>query len=196
MVVNNRTLVMDVGGIFFSPMWREKGIKAVSSELGVKEELLVTAINENKRNFYLGKMTENDYWLSVSKKLGLTSNLTEWMMSKYRNFVTPVEKNIKLLPALSDRYKLIAFNNAPREWMDYRIKISSLNVYFSMFLTSGYTGYMKPESTAFENMLQKATGDKIVYLDDNEDYLMIGRKQFGLSTVLIRSHKDLAKLLS
>lgn len=189
-----KVLLIDIGGIFFSPEWRKRGISEVSRELGVKKEDFKGALEKNKRFFYLGRMTESEYWQATLNLLRMDINLSTYLVKRYREFVIPTKQAIDLLPTLSRKYTLVSFNNSSREWMDYRITLASLDKYFTYFFTSGYTRYLKPEKKSFTNILKKFSSTTLIYVDDNEDYLREA-VNYKIKTLLANNYKDLEKLL-
>jgi len=194
MISANSILLIDIGGIFFSPEWRDQGIAYVSKELNIKQDDFRKALEKNKQKFYIGRMDESEYWRTTLNLLGLDTNLSTYLARKYRSFVTPINNALDLLPKLSKKYTLISFNNSSKEWMDYRIKLFSLDKYFVDFFTSGYTHYLKPSKMSFMNVLKKFSHTSLTYLDDNEDYLQKAIT-YHVRTIFVSDYKDLLKLL-
>lgn len=188
-------LLLDIGGVLFTPLWREKGIDQVSKELGIDPSLLKRALDENKVDFYTGKITKKEYWLMVCSYLALGKSVGNDLATLYRTYVSPVKEAVNMLPKLAKRYLLVAFNNSSREWMDYRVQMLSLDRYFTEFFTSGYTGFMKPGKESFRNVFKHFDDSVIIYADDNEQYLSLARDEYGIATKLIKSSEDIKILL-
>lgn len=188
-----KTLVLDIGGIFFHPSWRLEGIAQTSQILGVSKEEFKEALGRDKKLFYTGKMSEKDYWENLLRELNVNSFKSEEMEDLYRSYVQPIPETLALLPELSSRYKLVTCNNSPKEWMDYRVRIASLDKFFSKFFTSGYIGSMKPESNFYSKVFLGEELDKenIVYIDDNEEYVSLVQKQYGIQSLVYKDSEDL-----
>lgn len=169
------TLILDIGGIFFSPAWREQGIDEVSTKLGIQKEQFIIALQKEKDNFYEGKILEHDYWKSVLDALSIKTYTPDDMQNIYRTYITPIAEALACLPALSRHNTLISCNNCPKEWMDERIRTTNLNQYFSKFFTSGYTHFQKPSVDMYVQVFEYAAsiGHPVTYIDDNEQYVRI-----------------------
>ncbi|MFA6519566.1 MAG: HAD hydrolase-like protein [Candidatus Paceibacterota bacterium] len=188
-----KTLVLDIGGIFFHPSWRLEGIAHVSQILGVPKEDLKEALNRNKHSFYTGKMSEKDYWRNIIQDLNVSEFTSDYLEEIYRSYVRPIPETLMLLPELASRYRLVACNNCPKEWMEYRKQIASLDTFFSEFFTSGYIGSMKPEEDMYSKIFADGRVDKgdIIYIDDNEDYASLVRERYGVKSVVYKGPSDL-----
>lgn len=187
------TLVLDIGGIFFYPSWRLKGIAHVSQILGVSREELKEALSHNKRSFYTGQISEKEYWEGIIRTLNVPSFKSKDLEELYRSYVTPIPETLALLPNLASRYTLIACNNCPKEWMEYRVRVAFLDKFFSKFFTSGYIGSMKPD----DDMYSKVFGNgetslkDMIYVDDNESYASLVHEKYGVKSLVYKEPEDL-----
>ena len=165
-------LVLDIGGIFFSPAWRERGIHEVSKKIATNYETFARALKINKDDFYEGRIPESAFWDKVLNDCNVEYSTSE-MALLYRRYISPIEENLALLPLLAKSNVLISCNNSPREWMDERIKITNLEKYFIYFCTSGYVGAQKPSPKMYALMFDyaKSISKSIVYVDDNQKYI-------------------------
>ena len=188
-----KTLVLDIGGIFFHPSWRLEGIAHASRVLGVSKEDLKEALSRNKRSFYTGKMSERDYWKNVIQDINVSVLAGDDFVDLYRSYVRPIPETLALLPELASRYKLVACNNCPKEWMEYRKKITPLGTFFSEFFTSGYIGSMKPEEGMYSKVFvgERVNQGDIIYIDDNEDYVSLVRERYGVQSLVYKEPNDL-----
>lgn len=190
-----KTLLLDIGGIFFYPAWRLQGITRVSKKLNVEVKDFKIALNIHKKPFYTGKISETEYWNQVLVTLNTEKVKPTELKKLYRSYVQPISETLDLLPELSSRYTLISCNNSPKEWMNYRIKIASLDKYFSKFFTSGYLGYMKPEYEIYKRILNKYTQNDLLYFDDNSEYIAFAKDKFKMSGKVYTSPEDLRRLI-
>lgn len=188
-----RTLVLDIGGIFFHPSWRLNGIAHASQILGVSKEDLKEELNRNKRPFYTGQISEREYWKNIIQTLNISSFKSKDLEDLYRSFVQPIPETLALLPELASRYRLVACNNCPKEWMEYRVRTTLLDKFFSKFFTSGYIGAMKPEDDMYSKVFtdEETHSKDIVYIDDNEDYVSLVRERYGIQSFVYRKPEDL-----
>lgn len=190
-----KTLLLDIGGIFFYPAWRLQGITEVSKKLNVEVKDLKIALDIHKKPFYTGKISEDKYWNQVLRTLNMEEIKPTELEKLYRSYVQPISETLDLLPELSSRYTLISCNNSPKEWMDYRIKIASLGKYFSDFFTSGYLGYMKPTDEIYKSILLKYKLNDLFYFDDNSEYIEVAKDKFKISGKVYTSYEDLQRLV-
>ena len=188
-----KTLVLDIGGIFFHPSWRLEGIEQVSQKLGVSKEDFKEVLGRNKRLFYTGQVSEKDYWEDIIRTLNVPSFKSEDLEVLYRSYVQPIPETLAFLPELSSRYKLIACNNCPKEWMEYRINIASLDKFFSGFFTSGLIGSMKPEDEMYSKVFtsEETNRKDMAYIDDNEDYASLVCERYGVQSLVYKKPDDL-----
>jgi|CXWL01.1.fsa_nt_gi FMN phosphatase YigB (HAD superfamily) len=188
-----KTLILDIGGIFFYPAWRLEGIVHASQILGVSKENLKEALNRDKRLFYTGQMLEKEYWENIVRTLGVSSFKSKDFEDLYRSYVRPIPETLALLPELSSRHRLVACNNCPKEWMDYRVNTASLDEFFSEFFTSGYTGSMKPDDSMYSKVfaIEGVNRKDMVYIDDNEDYASLAHERYGVHSLVYTKPEDL-----
>lgn len=186
-------VVLDLGGILFKPLWRQVGINTVSQLLKVNSSQFIESFNSNKQSFYTGKISENNFWQSVLSKLKLNLKLVSALKKIYRKYVQPIPENLGQLDQLKVHFNLVSFNNAPKEWMDYRVKKYNLTQYFSKFITSGYTGHTKPSPEAFNILIgELASSNKIIYLDDNPEYVQAAKTYPKIISVHYQNPQDLS----
>lgn len=190
-----KILLLDIGGIFFYPAWRMQGISEVSSRLHVNTEELKTVLEKYKKPFYTGKMSETEYWNETLDALKIHNIESSELELLYRKYVKPIPEALNLLPKLSSKFTLLSFNNSPKEWMDYRRKLVSLDKYFSEFFTSGYLGYMKPDNDMYEKVITSYDKNELFYLDDNEQYVSIAQDKYGIIGKKYQNYADLSQLM-
>jgi len=190
-----KTLLLDIGGIFFYPAWRLQGIPEISKRLHIKTSDFKKALDKYKKPFYTGKMSETEYWESVLEKVDLQTIDSLELKKLYRSYILPIPKTLDLLSILSTKFTLVSCNNSPKEWMDYRIKMYSLDKYFTKFFTSGYMGYMKPENKMYLTILESYKNEDLLYIDDNKDYISIAQEKYKIHGKTYHSYKDLLQLV-
>jgi HAD superfamily hydrolase (TIGR01509 family) len=161
--------------------------------LGTTKEQLKSALAKYKKDFYTGKITENDYWNSILHELAIETG--ENLAEVYRTYVTLNREALPILDQLKDSYTLVACNNCPKEWMDYRVKIANLDQYFSKFITSGYVGYIKPDPQIYEILLQSYPDQEITYIDDDFAYVEAA-KSLGMDSLHFHDFSDLKKFIN
>lgn len=187
-----KTLILDVGGIFFHPAWRLEGMDHVSRVLGISKTSFKEALDGDKRSFYTGNVSETEYWKRVANALGVSPSMGREFSVLYRTYVRPIPETLALLPELSSRYKLITCNNCPKEWMDHRISIASLEKFFSEFFTSGYIGSLKPDEAMYSKVFAKIQNlDDAVYIDDNEEYVSFVQNKYTVKSLIYKNKEDL-----
>ena len=170
---------------------------ATCAEIGAKENDFKAAIEKHGQRFYTGALTEDAYWEAVLKSLGIHAVQAETLKKVYRSYVQPITGTLTLLPLLASQYTLITCNNSPKEWMDYRISLASLDRYFSKFFTSGYIGHTKPSNEMYSKVFGAYNCDikDMLYIDDNEKYITVVRERYGLPCKVYRTPTDLLTLI-
>lgn len=188
-----RILALDIGGIVFEPRWRLYGLEEVSSKIGTSKEKLKTALSKHKNNFYVGKISEDEYWNNIRGELEIQMSVD--LSSLYRHYVTLNEEIIPILELLKNKFTLVACNNCSKEWMDYRIKLANLDKFFKKYITSGYVGYMKPDPQFYRLIVEAYPKEDILYMDDDSSYI-VAAESIGLKSKLYKDKTDLITLLS
>ncbi|MCW1930323.1 MAG: HAD hydrolase-like protein [Candidatus Kerfeldbacteria bacterium] len=185
------TLILDIGGIFFSPEWRMRGIAEMADAIGCSQAFFLEALELQKKQFYCGKISEDEYWLSVQEYCHSTWGAAQYAKA-YRSYVTPISASVALLPRLSQYNILMSCNNSPKEWMDERVAMCHLQNFFTQFYTSGYVGHKKPSEHMFSAVFDHAQRleHPIVYIDDNMSYLDAASRLYPQHTYIHYTKPD------
>ncbi len=176
-----KMIALDIGGIVFRTTWRTEGIVEVSKTLEISPDKFRAALEIGKVEFYTGKISEETYWAKVEKSIATPIKID--LAEEYRKKVKINKSTLPLLQKLSKKYRFISCNNCPKEWMDYRIDKARLNEIFSDYITSGYTGVMKPEEEMYKILLNKYSVHELLYIDDNEQYVKKA-SELGISSTV------------
>ncbi len=189
-----KTIALDIGGILFKPKWRLQGIQDLADKFNRTRVEVADALTHRKKDFYTGKISENDYWFSIINNLSIQATPHNLAIF-YRKYVSVDTEVLAILKSLKLKYTLISCNNCPKEWMDYRIEIADLRSVFSEFITSGYVGLMKPDPKFFAFIVKSNPLSNVLYIDDNEKYTNAAKK-LGFRVRLYKDFADFKALLT
>lgn len=171
-------IIVDLGGILFTPNWRKYGMTDLAVRYKIDSTALHRTLKINKNAFYTGDMTEYDYWVAVSA-LSTHSPDPQELASFYRRYVSQDEEVRNILERKISTHTLIACSNTPREWLDYRRKKFKLDKLFSRYESSCSIGMLKPDPRIYKMLIDKYPLQRSVYVDDDIDNIAIA-KLYGL----------------
>lgn len=167
-------IIVDLGGILFTPNWRKHGISDLMARYKIDSVALHNTLKLNKIAFYTGNMTEYDYWAAVSS-LSTYSPDPQDLASFYRRYVSQDEEVRNILERKISTHTLIACSNTPREWLDYRRKQFKLDKLFSRYESSCSTGMLKPDPRVYKMLIGKYPLQRIAYIDDDRDNIAMAK---------------------
>ncbi|MFY9717522.1 MAG: HAD family phosphatase [Thermoplasmata archaeon] len=186
-------LLWDVGGVILSNGWDHEGRRAAAAHFELD------AAELERRHAGLARPLETggiDWAQYLSETVFFAPR--PFSVEEFRRFVW--ERSTLNAPAFdtarslrrSERYVQVALNNESRELNEYRIARFRLGELFHAFLSSCYTGRLKPEPEAFLfalDLLQR-TPEECLFLDDRPENIA-GAAAVGLRTLLVGSGDQL-----
>lgn len=103
---------------------------------------------------------------------------------------------LDLLEKLKRKYKLAALTTISREWLDYKKAKYNLDSYFELIISSGYSGFKKPNLEIYRIILEKLNKkpEECLFIDDSLEALLPAKK-LGIKTILFSGQSDLEKNL-
>ncbi len=164
-----------------------------------KEILEKTFSGPIQKEFYIGKITEEEFWQKTLNFLNLKIDV-EKLKQDVRHLMVELPEIKDLVLRLKQYYKVVLLSNFPKEWFDYVNTKYNLNNLFDMCLISGYTGIRKPDADAYLQITKPFTAEpnECLVIDDKERNIS-GAEKIGMKgiifTDIIQLKRDLEKTL-
>lgn len=146
--------------------------------------------------FWRGKITEEEFWQTLAADIGEDKKWIEESKSIYYSKSTPVEGILPLARELKGKYKLALLANCPKPWVDDAVFRFNLDNIFDVLVSSGETGFLKPEKEIYLLTCQKlgVLPRQCLYIDDDQGKLKIAQ-DLGMKGIWFKSPKQLADKL-
>lgn len=195
-----RTIFWDVGGVLLANAWdRTERASALEhfqldeKEFQARHEMVVSS-------FERGKITLDEY-LDRTVFYGSRPFTREAFRDYMFSLSRPFPEVLRSAQALADsgKYFMSTLNNESRELNDYRIDKYGLRKIFSLFVSSCFVGFRKPEHDIYRLALEitQVPAEQCCFIDDRALNLECAAK-LGMKTIemkrLEQLRVDLAKL--
>jgi putative hydrolase of the HAD superfamily len=165
-------LLWDVGGVILSNGWDHEARRAAAQRFGLDAVDFERRHDRSVRDLETGRIDWATYLSATVFEVPRSFSPEE-----FRAFVW--ERSTLYAPAFAcardlrqrGRYVMAALNNESRELNDYRIDRFRLTDIFEVFLSSCYTGRLKPEPEAFRHALDvlHCPAGECLFLDDRPE---------------------------
>lgn len=195
-----RGLFWDVGGVLLTNAWdRSERAKALEyfhldpDEFQARHEMVVSS-------FERGKLTLEQY-LDQTVFYGRRAFSREAFRDFMLSLSQPFPENLAFARSLanSGRYFMSTINNESRELNDFRIEQFALRNIFSVFVSSCFVGWRKPERDIYRLALEltQIPSEQCCFIDDRALNLECA-KEMGMHTIEMKGleslRAELAKL--
>src|SRR3989338_4124044 len=99
---------------------------------------------------------------------------------------------LHLLGRLKDRFRLAALTTISKEWFDWKKERFNLDNYFSVYVSSGYSGLAKPDPKIYDLVLKELEVDaqKCIFIDDKEMHLAPAKEK-GMMVIRFTNQHEL-----
>ena len=185
-----KTIIFDLGGVFLSRgFWMLQDY--LNEKYGAsKDEMRDVFIKKYYKEFFSGKMSEEEYWNKSLKDLNLDQKV-DWkdLNQRMMNYFKPQEGMPELLNDLREQgYKTVLLSDQTKEWWPVLNKKYSIDSYFDYCIISAETGFHKPQPEIYELALEKSNSkaEESVFIDDLEHNLTPA-KELGIKTILFEN---------
>jgi len=164
-----RVLLFDVGGVLATNGWDGVARRRAADEFGFDWEEFQSRHDFVAHDFETGRLDLTGYLdrtLFYRERSFQADHFVEFMKRQTKPFADSLAIVEEL--AASRRYVLATLNNESRELNEHRIQKLGLAPNFSMFLSSCYLGFSKPESEIYRiaiDITQQAP-DECLFIDD------------------------------
>ena len=190
-----KVIVFDLGGVCFTDgteVLLQKVYKRVSVPKEIVDGLFRGRANTEGWLYRKGKMTPDEFWDAVAKKLAVGMKDAVEIRKLWLSSYKPIPGMKNIVAKLRKNYKVVVFSGTMKERMDYLEEKYEVRNDFDDFVLSFETGFHKNEKEAYEILLERigCRPDECVLIDDKEIALDFAR-QFGMKTVLFRNPEQL-----
>ena len=193
------TIIFDLGNVILTndyPCHTGDQVKEFCDYFNVSFDNSMRGWETSWPEFRIGEISEDDFW-----KKFLTYSLTDKIDIDFaKKFWTenqkPKENMLKLLQSLKKNYRLAALTTISKDWLEYKRKRFNLDSYFELIVSSGYSGFVKPDKRAYDLVLKALSEDpaNCLFIDDLERNLPPAKK-LGMKTILFSTQENLEKEL-
>jgi len=181
-------LLWDVGGVVLSNGWDHVGRRAAADRFGLDAAELERRHERLAVPLETGAIDWAEYL-----RVAVFDEPRAFTPDDFRRFVW--ERSACFAPAFdcaralreAGRYLMVALNNESTELNEYRIDRFHLAEVFEVFLSSCYTGRLKPEAAAFRHaldVLHRAPAE-CLFLDDRPENVAAAAA-LGIRTLRVR----------
>jgi len=163
-------------------------------ELGIPVEKGKTAFLSYYKEYFSGKIQEEDFW---NKFLGNIDLKTDWkeLRIKLLDLFAPNEGVAHLYSQLRTRgYKLVLLSDQTNEWWPYLDSKYNISGSFDHLIISSKVGINKPDPEIYKYALKisDSLAEESIFIDDLENNL-IPAKDLGIETILYTNPENLTK---
>lgn len=189
-----KNVIFDLSEVYLRGLW---GTHELLSKT-LKERVLPEDLyNEAAHQFFLGKLTEEQYWKTILEKQKWDIDVAELKRTVRENFeeIGGVRTIIETLKRQGYNLGLLSVHG--KEWVEYLEKKFRYHTLFSATSYSFETGLMKPDPKAYEIILRRlnAIPEESLFIDDSKKNIAAA-EAIGMKTVLFESTDQLENALS
>ena len=148
-----KNIIFDLGGVVLTNDWfphDQEFLGKLSDYYQTTPKKLNEGWNKGWKDFYPGKITENEFWKILFKTSNAQRTDPEFAMKAYRERTRENENMLNLLERLKKQYTLSALTTISKEWLDFKREKFELDQYFEVIVSSGYTGWAKPDQEIYD----------------------------------------------
>lgn len=193
-------IVFDLGNVIITndipPYHTGKQLGKFIHDLDVPLETITNAFRMLSVGYFTGEFSENIFWKKFLDQTHVKTKDVVYLKSFYRRYQEPLETMLFLLSELKKHYRLFVLTNIGREWLDFKIKKFHIDTYFETIISSGYTGFMKPNPLIFDLFIRTThiNPKECLYIDDKKNNIETA-DEFGMQTILFTNEQLLRKKL-
>lgn len=152
------------------------------------EKIMAGLLGEDLREFFHGKISEDEYWERVVKRTGWNID-TKTLKGAIRDNFQEVEGTREIIQELrANGFKLGLLSVHGKEWVEYKSEKFNHHEPFHSVLYSFEVGISKPDKRVYRMIVErlKSRFDECVFVDDNERNLEPA-KELGMAVILFRN---------
>ncbi len=165
--------------------------------LGIRAEEIEKMLHGKELiSLFHGEITEEEYWLKVTKKNRWDVNVRILKETIRSNFVE-IEGTRRIVERLKEKgYKLGLLSVHTKEWVDHCVKKFDYHKLFHSTQYSFEVQLSKPDKRAYKLILQKLASkpEECLFIDDNPKNVKAA-EELGMQTIHFKNAKQLKKEL-
>lgn len=191
------TIFFDLGEVILTNDWtfecREKDQEFYEA-YGIKGFSYVK--NPYYEDFTRGKIAQEEFWTQALKYFKAKSSNPEMAIAIQKKYQKSKPGMLELLQELKNKsYRLAVISIISNELLKYKSKKYEFPKYFEEVITSGNTGYKKPEREIYQIAMQKmkVTPKESLFIDNGEKYVK-GALACGMNAILFDGNEGAEKL--
>lgn len=182
-----KTIIFDLSGVLI------KGLVGIEHYLShhIKEIQVTDFFMSELDDFFLGKISEEEYWQAVLKKNKWDLSINEMKTAVRKNF-EEIEGTREIIKSLKKRYKLGLLSVHTKEWVEYCEEKISYTSLFDVVSYSFEALVCKPDKKAFKIILDRlhSKPEQALFIDDSPKNIETA-KELGLTSILFQSAHQL-----
>jgi putative hydrolase of the HAD superfamily len=188
----------DVGGVLLSNAWDRFERTQALAKFGLDQEEFHDRHEMVVSSFERGKLSLDDYLDRVI--FYRTRPFSKEEFKKYMFSLSKPKQDILDLAAIlsrSNRYLMGTINNESKEINSYRIETFRLRQIFTVFMSSCFVGFRKPEPDIYRVALEvtQKNADQCCFIDDRGINLE-GAQRLGMHPIRLENASQLRQRLS
>jgi epoxide hydrolase-like predicted phosphatase len=179
-------IYFDVGGTLLD--WSDV-FKSAANEFNLTIDQINDVFEENHDAITKGHISAKGYWSECIKKYDLKNAEEYDFLESWVSDYKPIKEMHELIDKLGPEYKVGLLSNIYKGMLPLLLDKGVIpDIQYDRIVFSCDTGMMKPNPDIY-NLAQKKSGmppDKILFVDDREDYLEPAKK-LGWKTFLFKT---------
>jgi len=187
----NEAIFIDLGGVYFRSAM--PGINGFSKKYNIPRDTLYNVLmGENWTRYSTGKSNEKDYWMNISKNLGITLQQAYELRNDWYSYFIPNNNMPNLIRELRRNFYVAILSSQVVGWVEFLEKRYSLSKEFSSSHYSYDYGIDKPDAMLFIQAAKSihTEPENCIVVDDNKKFLLAVKKT-GAKTILFKSASQL-----
>ncbi len=188
-----KTIIFDLGGVYLNRgMWIAEEIFSKEYQLPL-EKIVDVLIKKNYKDYFSGKITEQEYWGRFLSEFDLKENWKN-LRKVLLNSFEPQKGMPELIKDLRKNYQIGLLSDQTKEWWPYLNKKHNISDNFDFTIISAETGFHKPQKEIYKIALKKANckPEECLFIDDLEHNLEPAKK-LGMKTLLFENPEQIKR---
>ena len=190
-----KTIIFDLGGVYLNRgIWiaEEKFAKKYQLPL---EKVVEVLIKKNYKDYFSGKITEQEYWRRFLSEFNLKEDWKELRKTLLNSFKQQ-EGMPELIKKLRKNYKIGLLSDQTKEWWPHLDKKHNISQNFDFIIISYQTGFHKPQEEIYKIAISKSKfkPEECLFIDDLEHNLEPAKK-LGMQTLFFKNPKQIKENL-
>jgi putative hydrolase of the HAD superfamily len=192
-----KIIIVDYGGVIINLGTRKTMMpRIIAHELNIPESTAIDLWYKNRQKLITGREKIEDFLKKIN---AISDNEISKLALKIRNQYRPKRKQINwdllnYLDELKSKYRIYGFSNTV-PFKPNKIQ-NEIDRHFISVFKSYLEGYVKPEKSAFKNILKKITArpEECLLIDDVDENIIMARK-LGLQAIKFSNLPDLKRVI-